>query len=156
MLNHENNNDVEHIFASFKLRILKNNFLPTAVYDMKLVTESRKRWEKIQIWLEVIYEFILLGSFISVFFNSQVLTGLLIALVGALSRTIINCKSKREELLNIYNGYLKRFGYDNLIFNNNNDTENNNHDNDKEISEKVHEYISDLIQEKKEENDSNV
>lgn len=109
-------NEVDNIFSSFRVKVLKTKFLPSTMTDMDLIIKNRKKWEKLQERLEFFYEWILLASFVSVFLNSQIITGLFIAFVGGISRTISNCKAKREELTNNLNVYIKRFGFDSLVF----------------------------------------
>lgn len=112
----DNETNVDNIFSSFRVKVLKTKFLPSTMDEMDVIIRTKAGWEKLQNQLEFFYEWILLASFVSVFLKSQIITGLFIALVGGISRTITNCKAKREELTNQLNVYIKRFGFDSLVF----------------------------------------
>jgi hypothetical protein len=127
---------VSDIFSTFRVKALKTRFLPSVLVDMDLIIKDKEGWEILQNRLEFLYEWILLASFVSVFMNSQILTGLFIALVGGISRTITNCKAKREELTNNLNVYLKKFGFDNLIFDDSNPIDEHK-ENDKNEESKI-------------------
>lgn len=105
----------DKIMTNFKTSILKSKILPCMSDDIDLIIKNRAEWEIIQIRLQYIYEFLLLGAFIAVYFKSQIVMSILIGSVGCCNRIISHSERQQLVLTNKLNGYLKHLGITDLI-----------------------------------------
>ncbi len=105
----------DKIMTNFRASILKTKILPCMSDDIDLIIKDRSEWELIQMRLQYIYEFLLLGAFIAVYFKSQIVMSILIGSVGCCNRIISHSERQQLILTNKLNGYLKHLGITDLV-----------------------------------------
>ena len=97
-----------------KLRndILEKQIIPCIKKDIDDIILDRRRWEKLSTMYEYLRDIIVVGSFISVFFDSKVATGLLVALIGYFIKISSHALSRVKELTEKLNVYSSKVGID--------------------------------------------
>lgn len=105
----------DSLISDFRVKVLKADILPGLKKEIDDIIDNKKWWKNFQNRIEHFYEIILLGSFVSIFFKSQLITGIFIGLVGALNRTIGNSIIKQKLLSEELNFKIKQIGLDKII-----------------------------------------
>lgn len=103
------------ILHNFKTSILKEQVIPCIRKDISDIINDRRRWSKIQTIYEYLRDIIIVASFISVFFDYKVITGLLISLTGYFIKLTSHAENKEKELTKRLDEYLSQLGITQLI-----------------------------------------
>ena len=107
--------DNKLLMNDFKTSVLKDQIIPCIKKDITDIINDRRRWSKVQIVYEYLRDIIIVASFISVFFNYKVVTGLLVSLTGYFIKLASHADSEEKKLTKKLDLYLSQLGITQLI-----------------------------------------